>query len=45
MPVIDAQRVLLDARLEIRRALGDRDRALADLAVLLGEYDGSGPNP
>lgn len=40
MPVIDAQRVLLNARLEIRRALADRDRALADLAVLLGEFDG-----
>ena len=39
MSVIDAQRVLLDARLEIRRALADRDRALAELAVLLGEFD------
>jgi outer membrane protein TolC len=42
MPVIDAQRVLLNARLEIRRALADRDRALAELAVLLGEFDGPG---
>jgi hypothetical protein len=39
MPVVDAQRVLLAARLEIRRALADRDRALADLAILLGEFD------
>jgi cobalt-zinc-cadmium efflux system outer membrane protein len=39
MPLVDAQRVLLDARLEIRRALGDRDRALAELRVLTGEYD------
>lgn len=42
MPVIDAQRVLLDARLEVRRALADRDRALAELAVLLGDFD-AGP--
>jgi outer membrane protein TolC len=41
MPLVDAQRVLLDARLDIRRSLGDRDRALAELRVLTGEFDAS----
>jgi cobalt-zinc-cadmium efflux system outer membrane protein len=39
MPVIDAQRVLVEARLEIRRAMGDRDRALAELRALSGGFD------
>lgn len=41
MPMIDAQRTLVDTRLRIRRALGDRDRALADLRALTGEFDPS----
>jgi outer membrane protein TolC len=41
MPVIDAQRMLVEARLEIRRALGDRDRTLAELRALGGGFDQS----
>jgi outer membrane protein TolC len=39
MPMIDAQRMLVETRLRVRRALADRDRALAELRALLGEYD------
>jgi cobalt-zinc-cadmium efflux system outer membrane protein len=42
MPLVDAQRVLIDARIEIIRAQGDRDRALAELQALLGDLDGGG---
>ncbi len=39
MPMIDAQRMLVETRLRIRRALADRDRALAELRALTGELD------
>lgn len=39
MPMIDAQRTLVDTRLRIRRAIADRDRAIAELRALLGEFE------
>jgi outer membrane protein TolC len=39
MPVVDARRTLVEVRLDIHRALGDRDRALAELRALLGDFD------
>lgn len=41
MPMIDAQRTLVETRLRIRRAIGERDRALAELRALTGDFDAS----
>ncbi len=37
MPMIDAQRTVVESRLRARRAVGDRDLALVELRVLTGE--------
>lgn len=39
MAMVDAQRTLVETGLRIRRALGDRDRALAELRAITGEFD------
>lgn len=41
MPMIDAQRTVVESRLRVRRALGERDRALAELRALTGELEPS----